>query len=127
MLSNGMTSLSLASFSSRNEPAMRSFWSRTPSNQLPPSAHSNIGRRISVVGQNRIFGNVPQMSALPPKADIETRSRNVRFVPFSDDHCIGTYQRSYLSPPYLYSPNIPLKDLRRSLHEVDHSKEPLNR
>src|SRR6516225_10977826 len=68
MLSNGMTSLSLASFSSRNEPAMRSFWSRTPSNQLPPSAYSNIGRRISVVGQNRTFGDVRQMSALPPKS-----------------------------------------------------------
>jgi hypothetical protein len=51
---------------------MRSFWSRTPSNQLPPSAYSNIARRISVVGQNRTFGDVRQMSALSP----ETGHRN---------------------------------------------------
>ena len=35
------------------------------------------------------------MSALPPKADIGTQSRNVRFVPKADialliDHLIGT-------------------------------------
>jgi hypothetical protein len=40
------------------------------------------------------------MSALPPKADIGTRSRNVRFVPKADivglfDYLIGRHEESF--------------------------------
>jgi hypothetical protein len=39
---------------------------------------------MSPMGQKRTFWNVRPMSALPPKADIGTQSRNVRFVPCVD-------------------------------------------
>ena len=38
----------------------------------------------SALGQKRTFRNVRLMAAFPPKADIGTRSRNVRFVPKAD-------------------------------------------
>jgi hypothetical protein len=39
---------------------------------------------MSALGQKRTSRSVEAMSALPPKADIETQSRDVRFVPFPD-------------------------------------------
>ena len=36
---------------------------------------------MSALGQKRTFVHVQVMSALPPKADIGTQSRDVRFVP----------------------------------------------
>ena len=39
---------------------------------------------MSALGQKRTFGHVRAMSALPPKADIGTHSRDVRFVPKAD-------------------------------------------
>jgi hypothetical protein len=35
--------------------------------------------QMSALGQKRTFGIVESMSALPPKADTGTQSRNVRF------------------------------------------------
>jgi hypothetical protein len=63
---------------------MRDFWSRTPSNQLPPSAYSNIGQLMSALGQKRTLWKVCAMSALPPKADVAKRRGDVRFVPKAD-------------------------------------------
>jgi hypothetical protein len=39
---------------------------------------------MSALGHNRTFGDVGSMSALPPKADIDQRSVNVRLVPKAD-------------------------------------------
>src|SRR6516225_45270 len=40
--------------------------------------------RMSALGQKQTFNDSCPMSALPPKADIGTRSRNVRYVPKAD-------------------------------------------
>jgi hypothetical protein len=39
---------------------------------------------MSALGQKQTSGLVERMSALPPKADVETQSWNVRFVPKAD-------------------------------------------
>ena len=39
---------------------------------------------MSALGQKRTFGYLGSMSALPPKADIGTQPRDVRFVPKVD-------------------------------------------
>jgi hypothetical protein len=39
---------------------------------------------MSALGQKQTFGLFIAMSALPPKADIGTQSRDVRFVPETD-------------------------------------------
>src|SRR5215472_16164145 len=39
---------------------------------------------MSALGQKRTLQSMEPMSALPPKADIETQSRDVRFVPEAD-------------------------------------------
>jgi hypothetical protein len=39
---------------------------------------------MSALGQKRTLGHVRAMSALPPKADIGTQPRDVRFVPKAD-------------------------------------------
>src|SRR5262249_6244355 len=39
---------------------------------------------ISALGQKQTLKSLDPMSALPPKADIETQPRNVRFVPKAD-------------------------------------------
>ena len=36
---------------------------------------------MSALGHKRTFGKVRVMSALPPKADMAQRDRDVRFVP----------------------------------------------
>ena len=58
---------------------------------------------MSALGQKRTSKDVQSMSALPPKADIGTQSRNVRFVPKADilrcsifslfDHRVGTAEQ----------------------------------
>ena len=45
---------------------------------------SNPGPLMSALGHKRTFRDADAMSALPPKADIGTQSRNVRFVPEAD-------------------------------------------
>jgi hypothetical protein len=57
------------------------------------------GTSMSGLGQKQTFAVQKAMSALPPKADIGTQSRNVRFVPQPDscsaantssfDHLVG--------------------------------------
>ena len=42
---------------------------------------SNPEPSMSALGQKRTLGKVRLMSALPPKADIKCRIRDVRFVP----------------------------------------------
>jgi hypothetical protein len=54
---------------------------------------------MSALGQKRTFRRVCLISAIPPKADIGTQPRNVRFVPKADicgaakfqlfDHLVG--------------------------------------
>jgi hypothetical protein len=39
---------------------------------------------MSALGQKQTFAVQKRMSALPPKADIDSGSRNVRFVPKAD-------------------------------------------
>jgi hypothetical protein len=39
---------------------------------------------MSALGQKQTFGPFIAMSALPPKADIGTQPRDVRFVPKAD-------------------------------------------
>jgi hypothetical protein len=39
---------------------------------------------VSALGQKQTFSEACGMSALPPKADVGTQSRNVRFVPIAD-------------------------------------------
>src|SRR5262245_16251456 len=39
---------------------------------------------MSALGHKRTFTHLQPMSALPPKADIGTQPRNVRFVPKAD-------------------------------------------
>ena len=39
---------------------------------------------MSALGQKQTWQRLRLMSALPPKADIGTQSRNVRFVPEAD-------------------------------------------
>jgi hypothetical protein len=46
--------------------------------------HSKIGARMSALGQKQTWRWAEAMSALPPKADIRTQARNVRFVPKAD-------------------------------------------
>ena len=45
---------------------------------------SSWGSAMSALGQKQTWQRIFLMSALPPKADIGTQSRNVRFVPKSD-------------------------------------------
>ena len=56
---------------------------------------SNPEPFMSALGQKQTSRLLRAMSALPPKADIGTQSRNVRFVPKADiapglfDHLVG--------------------------------------
>jgi len=50
-------------------------------------------RLMSASGQKQTFRHLKTMSALPPKADIGTQSRNVRFVPKAD--ICGAANRAY--------------------------------
>src|SRR6516225_5649647 len=51
--------------------------------------HNKFRRGMSALGQKRTSAHVRGMSALPPKAEIETQSRDVRFVPIADMHNKG--------------------------------------
>jgi hypothetical protein len=49
---------------------------------------------MSALGQKQTSARIRVMSALPPKADIEAQSHDVRFVPKADisrllDHLVG--------------------------------------
>jgi len=64
---------------------------------------SNPEPLMSALGHKRTLKHVRLMSALPPKADIGTQLRNVRFVPKADicaatkkwlfDHLVGECQQ----------------------------------
>ena len=54
---------------------------------------SNMRKRMSALGQKQTSRLVRAMSALPPKADIEPRSRDVRFVPKADS-CTAANSRA---------------------------------
>jgi hypothetical protein len=54
------------------------------SRDLGPAKWGSLSRRMSALGQKQTLQSVRLMSALPPKADIGTQSRNVRFVPKAD-------------------------------------------
>ena len=56
---------------------------------------SNLEARMSALGQKQTQEPVSAMSALPPKADIETQPRDVRFEPKAD---IGQPIRSSRPP-----------------------------
>ena len=45
---------------------------------------------MSALGQKQTSRLVRAMSALPPKADIETQPRDVRFVPKADTPLLGS-------------------------------------
>ena len=54
------------------------------SSRCSPNYHLRLSvgcQRMSALGQKQTFRSVRAMSALPPKADIGTHPRNVRFVP----------------------------------------------
>jgi hypothetical protein len=61
---------------------------------------------MSALGQKQTFGPFIAMSALPPKADIEWHSRNVRFVPQADirDLCHNRPRRIFVEQPDGRSP-----------------------
>ena len=58
--------------------------------------HSKLRQRMSALGQKRTLEQVKAMSALLPKADIETQSRDVRFVPKADIGGRQCYSRADL-------------------------------
>jgi hypothetical protein len=51
---------------------------------------------MSALGQKQTFAVQKAMSALPPKADIGTQSRNVRFVPKADS-CTAAIEASHFN------------------------------
>src|SRR6516165_1722907 len=75
---------------------------------------SNPELLMSALGHKRTLTSAWAMSALPPKADIETQSRDVRFVPKADscnetilslfDHLVGATEdtlRNAQSPRFI--------------------------
>jgi hypothetical protein len=46
--------------------------------------HSKIGLPMSAMGQKQTLEHVRVMSALPPKADMDSAACDVRFVPKAD-------------------------------------------
>jgi len=46
--------------------------------------HGKLGHSMSALGQKQTWRHILLMSALPPKADIGTQPRHVRFVPKAD-------------------------------------------
>src|SRR6516165_7783345 len=77
------------------------FFTRPRSTNGGRSSKRRESRRseeMSALGQKQTSAHVLVMSALPPKADIRTQSRNVRFVPKADiaglfDHLVGGDQQ----------------------------------
>src|SRR5262249_25540510 len=62
---------------------------------------------MSALGQKQTSELVQSMSALPPKADIETRSRDVRFVPKADSCSAAINGKSPVTRPSLRTPGAP--------------------
>jgi hypothetical protein len=62
--------------------------------------HRKFSTPMSALGQKQKSAHVSVMSALPPKADIGTKLRDVRFVPEADDavHQISTLLDLPLKP-----------------------------
>jgi hypothetical protein len=62
-------------------------FARSQTGELKPMIYlccKNPELPMSALCQKRTFSHLRPMSALPPKADIETQSRHVRFVPKAD-------------------------------------------
>jgi hypothetical protein len=62
------------------------------------------GAAMSALGQKRTLGHVRAMSALPPKADIGTQPRDVRFVPITD--VVGSSRRQKKKGTAMPSPSV---------------------
>ena len=62
---------------------------------------SNPEPLMSALGQKQTLQSVKPMSALPPKTDIGTQSRHVRYVPEAD---ICTATKIPISSPYWRRP-----------------------
>src|SRR5262249_9416727 len=60
---------------------------------------SNFESRMSASGQKQKSELIQTMSALPQKANIESQSRNVRFVPIADISLIQSPRRHEQEPP----------------------------
>src|SRR5262249_14454353 len=60
------------------------FWMKNFGWRIVPFVTPKPAAPMSALGQKRTLGRLGSMSALPPKADIGTQSRNVRFVPEAD-------------------------------------------
>ncbi|HEX8810225.1 MAG TPA: hypothetical protein VF760_14660, partial [Xanthobacteraceae bacterium] len=78
----------------------RRFMGRTPRPEITDQYSRSEGRDrskndllMSALGQKQTFGSGNPMSAIPPKADIEGRDGNVRFVPKADS-CTATKKPS---------------------------------
>jgi hypothetical protein len=63
--------------------------------RIMPLVTSNGAAAMSALGQKRTLGRLYTMSALPPKADIAERDRDVRFVAIAD---IGVVSSSTKNP-----------------------------
>jgi hypothetical protein len=55
---------------------------------------------MSALGQKRTLGQVREMSALPPKADMCSALGYVRFVPEADINAHGIYAQDDNARPY---------------------------
>ena len=63
---------------------------------------------MSALGQKRTLGHVRAMSALPPKADIGTQPRDVRFVPKADILRCSEERRCSIASPGSLSLGAPV-------------------
>ena len=54
------------------------------SSTLRPAASEKWHTLMSALGQKQTFASQKAMSALPPKADMSSATRYVRFVPIAD-------------------------------------------
>jgi len=69
---------------------------------------------MSALGHKRTFGSAYSMSALPPIADIETQSRDVRFVPKADISFAHSIPHYDVRPPHRLAQATPsVSSLRR--------------
>src|SRR5262249_54219901 len=87
---------------------------------------SSSSEPMSALGQKQTSRHLQPMSALPPKADIGTQPRNVRFVPKAD---IANDRRTLIAAHQLMTridyPREPEDNLREDNAEAD--SDPLQR
>src|SRR6516225_10626914 len=83
LLKSLMNSRRLMGFTPLAENHLRKSLIRSSSESYVPHC-IRVGRPMSALGQKQTWKLVRVMPALPPKADIGTQSRDVRFVPKAD-------------------------------------------